>query len=143
MTSIDTLDSDTRELETLELETSPLTDIIGALADQRRGWEDRAACRELPTADFYSDDVDDISAAKRVCLGCPVRRECLDAAVANGEPSGVWGGHLFVSGRIVLQKRRRGRPPRQARPGDTFPEIEVPEAYRSMIARGSVASSTG
>jgi hypothetical protein len=68
--------------------------------------------------------------------------EPLDAAVANHEPCGVWGGHLFVAGRIVLQKRRRGRPPRQARPGDTFPEIEVPEAYRSIIARNTLVGST-
>lgn len=109
----------------------------------RRGWEDQAACRDQPTADFYSDDVDDISAAKRVCLTCPVRRDCLDAAVANHEPCGVWGGHLFVGGRIVLQKRRRGRPPRQARPGDSFPEIEVPEAYRSIIAGNALVGSSG
>ena len=108
----------------------------------RRGWEDLAACRDQPTADFYSDDVDDISAAKRVCLSCPVRRDCLDAAVANHEPCGVWGGHLFVAGRIVLQKRRRGRPPRQPRPGDSFPEIEVPEAYRSIVARGTLVDSS-
>lgn len=129
-TSSTDIDLESDEVAVVPVDSSP-----------RRGWEDHAACRDQPTADFYSDDVDDISAAKRVCLTCPVRRDCLDAAVANHEPCGVWGGHLFVSGRIVLQKRRRGRPPRQPRPGDTFPEIEVPEAYRSIIARGPLVDA--
>ena len=28
------------------------------------------------------------------------------------EPWGVWGGELFVNGKIVAQKRKRGRPPK-------------------------------
>jgi len=100
-----------------------------------RDWQDRAACRDLTPVGFYSDELDDVSAAKRLCLTCPVRRECLDAAVANREPAGVWGGHLFVDGRIVLQKRRRGRPPRQARPEDTFPLVDLPDDYRWLVAR--------
>ena len=43
---------------------------------------------------------------------------------------------LFVAGRIVLSKRRRGRPPKTPRPGDTLPEVEVPEAYRPLVAQG-------
>lgn len=31
-------------------------------------------------------------AAKAVCAGCPVRRECLDHALQTQEPYGVWGG---------------------------------------------------
>lgn len=95
-------------------------------------WQD-AACRELDTALFFSDELDDIAAAKRVCLRCPLRAACLDRAVADGEQYGVWGGHLFVAGRIVLQKRRRGRPPKVPRPGDTLPEVEVPLAYRRLV----------
>ncbi|MEZ5239602.1 MAG: WhiB family transcriptional regulator [Microthrixaceae bacterium] len=105
------------------------------LLDGPRGWEHRAACRDMPTADFFTDDVDGISAAKLVCLRCEVRRDCLDAAVARREQFGIWGGHLFVSGRIVLAKRRRGRPPKVARPQDSFPEVEVPEPYRRLVAR--------
>lgn len=100
-----------------------------------KGWEHAAACRCLETADFFSDDLDDISAAKRVCLRCEVRSECLDSAVARRERFGVWGGHLFVAGRIELSKRRRGRPPKVARAQDTFPEVAVPEPYRRLVAR--------
>lgn len=31
-------------------------------------------------------------AAKRVCLGCPIREACLDGALARREQHGVWGG---------------------------------------------------
>ncbi|MCB1269947.1 MAG: WhiB family transcriptional regulator [Microthrixaceae bacterium] len=104
------------------------------LLDGPRGWEHRAACADLPTADFFTDDVDEISAAKRVCLRCEVRGECLDAAVARREQFGIWGGHLFVAGRIVLSKRRRGRPPKVPRPNDSFPEVDVPAPYRRLVA---------
>lgn len=98
------------------------------------GWEHAAACRDLPTEDFFTDDVDGISTAKLICLGCEVRSECLDAAVARREQYGIWGGHLFVAGRIVLAKRRRGRPPATPRPDDSFPEVEVPAPYRRLVA---------
>jgi WhiB family transcriptional regulator, redox-sensing transcriptional regulator len=103
------------------------------LLGSRNVWEQQAACRDLDTALFFSDDLDEISEAKRICLACPVRGRCLDAAVDRGEQYGVWGGHLFVAGRIVLHKRRRGRPPKTPRPGDRFPEVEVPDAYRRLV----------
>lgn len=99
----------------------------------RPAWELQAACRGMDTTLFFSDDLDDINDAKRLCLACPVRGRCLDAAVERGEQYGVWGGHLFVAGRIVLHKRRRGRPPTTPRPGDRFPEVEVPVAYRRLV----------
>ncbi len=100
-------------------------------------WETDALCRDLSTELFFSDDVDEIGDAKRICLSCPVRTRCLDAAVERGEQFGIWGGHLFVSGRIVLHKRRRGRPPKVERPGDRFPEVEVPEPYRRLVRAGA------
>ncbi|HPG14310.1 MAG: WhiB family transcriptional regulator [Acidimicrobiia bacterium] len=103
----------------------------------RSEWETDALCRDLSTELFFSDDVDEIGDAKRICLSCPVRTRCLDAAVERGEQFGIWGGHLFVSGRIVLHKRRRGRPPKVERPGDRFPEVEVPEPYRRLVRAGA------
>ena len=97
-------------------------------------WEHKANCASVDTSLFFSDDLDEISEAKRVCLACPVRVRCLDTAVERGEQYGIWGGHLFVAGRIILQKRRRGRPPTTPRPGDTFPEVEVPDIYRRLVS---------
>jgi WhiB family redox-sensing transcriptional regulator len=77
-------------------------------------WDD-AACRMAAasmTALFFSEQIDDIARAKDICSGCMVRQPCLDGALARREPWGVWGGQLFVNGKILAQKRKRGRPPK-------------------------------
>ncbi len=48
--------------------------------------------------------LDDIAAAKRVCARCPVRRECLNWALGNGQTVGVWGG-MGEDERIALLRR--------------------------------------
>ena len=61
---------------------------------------------------FFSEQLDDIAAAKAFCQGCPVKDPCLAGALERREPWGVWGGELFVNGKVVAQKRKRGRPPK-------------------------------
>ena len=51
-----------------------------------------------------------LEAAKALCLGCPVRAECLAGALDRREPWGVWGGELFLQGVVIPRKRPRGRP---------------------------------
>ncbi len=100
----------------------PLDDISPAV---RAG----AACRDLGvplTGVFFSEELQDIAAAKRICATCPVMVECLEGAIARHEPWGVWGGQMFLNGRILATKRRRGRPPKVARPEDQLPDIPVP-----------------
>lgn len=46
-------------------------------------------CRTTP-ADFYTPTRE--GAAKKACLGCPARADCLRTAIDNGERYGVWGG---------------------------------------------------
>ena len=48
--------------------------------------------------------------AKALCGGCPVRRQCLAAALDRAEPWGVWGGEILQSGMVLARKRPRGRP---------------------------------
>jgi WhiB family redox-sensing transcriptional regulator len=38
----------------------------------------------------------------------------------------VWGGQLFLNGKVLASKRRRGRPPKVARPEDELPDVPVP-----------------
>jgi WhiB family redox-sensing transcriptional regulator len=71
---------------------------------------------------FFSEQLDDIAAAKSFCQECDVKDFCLASALARREPWGVWGGELFVNGKVVAQKRKRGRPPK------VRPETEQPEA---------------
>ena len=66
---------------------------------------------------FFSDEIPDIIEAKRICSTCPLAEECLEGALDRREPWGVWGGQLFVNGRILAQKRKRGRPPKNPVPG--------------------------
>ena len=75
---------------------------------------------------FFSDEIPDIAAAKRLCMDCPVMTECLEGAIERAEPIGVWGGQLFSDGRIIATKRRRGRPPKVPRPEDEMPEVPIP-----------------
>ncbi|HET9733571.1 MAG TPA: WhiB family transcriptional regulator [Acidimicrobiales bacterium] len=80
---------------------------------------DAAGCRDgtgSMTDLFFSDDIPDIIEAKGICASCPVAGPCLAGALDRREPWGVWGGHLFLNGRILAQKRKRGRPPKNPRP---------------------------
>ncbi len=91
-------------------------------------WEDIAACRAVPNAAdlFFSEDIGDIAAAKRVCADCSVLAECLEGALDRRELFGVWGGQLFINGKMLTVKRRRGRPPKVARPEDQMPVVPIP-----------------
>jgi hypothetical protein len=47
------------------------------------------------TATFFAVDHDTVARAKAACGTCPLRRPCLERAVANREVDGVWGGFSF------------------------------------------------
>lgn len=67
------------------------------------------------TALFFSEQLDDIARAKGICGECPVQEACFECALARREPFGVWGGRLFLKGRVLAVKRPRGRPPKSPR----------------------------
>lgn len=105
------------------------------LAAPSEPWRARARCATTVGvgADlFFSDELADIAMAKTICSGCPGMAPCLEGALARQEPCGVWGGQLFDNGRIVMLKRRRGRPPKVARPEDRIPHVPVPEHLRPL-----------
>jgi len=52
----------------------------------------------------------DLWFAETPAAACPVRRQCLAAALERAEPWGVWGGEIFERGAILSYKRPRGRP---------------------------------
>jgi WhiB family redox-sensing transcriptional regulator len=115
---------------------------ITELTEERRftndtTWEDRAACRSVVDAAdlFFSEDLGEIAAAKRVCAECPVLAPCLEGALGRREPCGVWGGQLFMNGKMLTVKRRRGRPPKVARPEDQMPVIPVPSHLADQAER--------
>jgi WhiB family redox-sensing transcriptional regulator len=83
-------------------------------------WAD-ASCRVETgslTELFFSEQIPDIVRAKAICATCPLLASCLAGALERREPWGVWGGQLFLNGKVLAQKRRRGRPPKNPRPED-------------------------
>ncbi|CAM4169996.1 putative transcriptional regulator WhiB7 [Mycobacterium basiliense] len=59
---------------------------------------------------WFADTPADLERAKTLCANCPIRRQCLAAALERAEPWGVWGGEIFERGEVVSRKRPRGRP---------------------------------
>lgn len=93
------------------LATEVITELIEAL-DGGPQWSD-ARCRDRSGATgalFFSDQIPDINRARAICAECLYQDPCLQGALDRGEPWGVWGGQLFANGRILAQKRKRGRP---------------------------------
>lgn len=72
-------------------------------------------CHRVEPDAFFAEAPAEIEDAKTLCRGCPLITECLEGALARREPWGVWGGELFVAGRIVARKRPRGRPRKESR----------------------------
>jgi WhiB family redox-sensing transcriptional regulator len=84
-------------------------------AIEEESWRLEARCRDGSASLidlFFSEQLDDIARAKAFCRACPVREACLEAAKVRREPWGVWGGELFANGKVLAQKRKRGRPPK-------------------------------
>jgi hypothetical protein len=75
------------------------------------GWRTHARCRDVdadvmvPGEPGEVGTPDQIRRAKRVCQGCRVRGECLQAALGSGD-EGVWGG-LDQAERMLLETGRR------------------------------------
>ena len=67
-------------------------------------------CHNADADLFFSEQREEIALAKSLCAGCPVRQQCLDAAISRQEPCGVWGGELFEDGSVIARKRAVGRP---------------------------------
>lgn len=73
-------------------------------------WHAMALCGGLPFAAFFGAANDErptmkrseVTAARAICAGCPVKRECLDWSLAKSEAFGVWGG---TSGRQRMRMR--------------------------------------
>lgn len=60
-------------------------------------WRSHAACRDSNADLFFpvgttGNALDQIEAAKAVCMICPVHEECLEFALATNQEAGVWGG---------------------------------------------------
>jgi len=67
-------------------------------------WTARAACRTTDPDTLFVQGAAQ-NRAKMVCLGCPVRTECLADALDNRIEFGVWGGMTERERRALLRRR--------------------------------------
>lgn len=80
-----------------------LGDPVGLIAAILRGTPRLAgaACVGQDPSLWFPDSKDHagITAAARICAGCPARVDCNTYAVRAGEPHGIWGGHERGAGK--------------------------------------------
>lgn len=67
-------------------------------------WQERALCAQTDPEAFFPEKGGSTREAKRICLGCEVRAECLEYALQHDERFGIWGG-LSERERRKLKKR--------------------------------------
>ncbi len=73
----------------LSLVVDGFDELFEAVEDQ---WQERALCAQTDPEAFFPEKGGSTREAKRICLGCEVRDECLEYALAHDERFGIWGG---------------------------------------------------
>ncbi|MFE7422053.1 WhiB family transcriptional regulator [Rhodococcus sp. NPDC057529] len=94
--------------------TDHLPDPVAAGGLLTATWAERAACRNVTRAVFFSPDGERggdrtrrEAEAKRICADCPVLGQCRDYALAAAEPYGTWGGMSETDRRKHHRRQRR------------------------------------
>jgi WhiB family redox-sensing transcriptional regulator len=68
-------------------------------------WQDKALCAQTDPEAFFPEKGGSTREAKRICVSCEVKQECLEYALMQDERFGIWGG---------LSERERRRLKRKA-----------------------------
>lgn len=95
---IGTAGEDVRDIDGIGGDASarPVLSLIDGFGDPSDGvdeqWQERALCAQTDPEAFFPEKGGSTREAKRICLGCEVRDECLEYALANDERFGIWGG---------------------------------------------------
>ena len=82
-----------------------LVDAADQELPEELAWQERALCAQTDPEAFFPEKGGSTREAKRVCMACEVRAECLEYALAHDERFGIWGG---------LSERERRRVKKQA-----------------------------
>jgi WhiB family redox-sensing transcriptional regulator len=73
-------------------------------------WRDDALCAEsLNDAAFFPEMGVSAKDAQRICAACPVRQQCLEYALDNEIPWGIWGGVTASDRRAMREPVARWR----------------------------------
>lgn len=98
-TDMNKSNDDTRKLDDFVIQTTPFVSAprtalpIVAVDVNAENWTSYALCSEV-NPELFNDlqNKTSVTMAKKVCSECVSRLFCLDYAVINKEPDGVWGG---------------------------------------------------
>lgn len=55
-------------------------------------WAVNGLCNQTDPEAYFPEKGESSADAKRICLGCEVRAECLEYALETDQRHGVWGG---------------------------------------------------
>lgn len=66
-----------------------LDELFGAVEQE---WQDQALCAQTDPEAFFPEKGGSTREAKRICMACSVRDECLEYALEHDERFGIWGG---------------------------------------------------
>lgn len=75
-----------------------------AVVDEEPSWQERALCAQTDPEAFFPEKGGSTREAKKVCMVCEVRAECLEYALLHDERFGIWGG-MSERERRRLKKR--------------------------------------
>jgi WhiB family redox-sensing transcriptional regulator len=67
-------------------------------------WQADGLCRQTDPELFFPGKGEPTAEAKRICLGCEVRTQCLEWALKYGE-RGIWGATTTAQRRRILRDR--------------------------------------
>jgi WhiB family redox-sensing transcriptional regulator len=78
---------------------------------ENEDWRLKAACRSTDPDLFFpagsgKDSLDQINAAKAVCVACAVRAACLEYALSTRQEYGIWGGASEDERKAILKARK-------------------------------------
>ncbi len=77
---------------------------MSVFAIDPQAWTAVSACRDADPDELFVTGAAQ-NRAKAVCMGCPVRTECLSDALDNRVEFGVWGGMTERERRALLRRR--------------------------------------
>lgn len=78
--------------------------VDGEVIAEEPNWQERALCAQTDPEAFFPEKGGSTREAKKICLGCDVRGECLQYALDMDEKFGIWGG-LSERERRKLKKK--------------------------------------
>ncbi len=93
-------------------------------------WQDKALCAQTDPEVFFPEKGGSTREAKKICLGCEVRNECLEHALQKDERFGIWGG---LSERERRRLKKGGGIIGEVAHIDTNEQADIKQQYELLI----------